>query len=81
MSNLFFWFVYFTLDNIYTSSRAPWSCGLIHYLLDWEVGGSNPTTAHFFRGEGGEARVDDTINKSLIVILQFRILRGTILKE
>ena len=26
-------------------NRAPWSCGLIHHVLDWEVKGSNLTAA------------------------------------
>ena len=30
------------LKDLTTKSRAPWSCGLMQYVLDWEVGGSNP---------------------------------------
>ena len=31
-------------------------CGLIHHVLDQEVGGLNPAVANFFGGERGEAR-------------------------
>ena len=39
------------------NSRAPWSCGLIHHVLDWEVEGLSLATANFFGGEGGVARI------------------------
>ena len=35
--------------TIIDSWQALWSCGLIRYVLNWEVMGSNPAAAGFHR--------------------------------